>query len=270
MFQSPCGLALDRTRIYIADTLNHRIQVFDKGTYALLGQVDIPCNSEVAQLQDPSGLCCIEEGTIIVVEYGLDRVLSLRLASDSLEVTDVRMLSDKSLYGPFGVGFSQGRIIVADSCNHRCVALNAAGETLFEFGGRGCGAGLFEYPECLAVFSDGYIAVSDKDNHRVQVFDGDGGFCHYIPSNWTTSEVSWTSRDPPQGRLRGPMGMVCDMRDRLYVCDCGGNRIQIFTRSGQWLWSSCSAGVSFRSPTAIQIDERGEVYVASDHCVQVF
>ena len=46
---------------------------------------------------------------------------------------------------------------------YRCLVLSTSGATLFEFGSRGCGPGQFEYPECLATFSDGYIAVSDKE-----------------------------------------------------------------------------------------------------------
>merc|ERR1712107_605463 len=74
------------------------------------------------------------------------------------------------------------------------------------------------------------------------------------------------------GRLVGPMGMCRDKYDRLYVCDCSRNRVQIFTRDGDWLWSSDGLGsqCSFISPTAITIDENGFVLVASDHCVQIF
>jgi len=57
------------------------------------------------------------------------------------------------------------------------------------------------------------------------------------------------------------------------VCDCGSHRVQIFTRDGRWLWSSDTVSKDspvFRSPTGVAIDEDGQVYVASDHCVQVF
>ena len=61
------------------------------------------------------------------------------------------------------LGITGERIIVADSCNHRCLVLDAVGKVMFEFGGRGSGPGRFEYPECIATFRDGHIAVSDKD-----------------------------------------------------------------------------------------------------------
>ncbi|CAK0798237.1 unnamed protein product [Prorocentrum cordatum] len=257
-------------------TLNHRIQVFRRGTYELLGLVSLPHSRkiEVGTLQDPSGLCCTGDRKLTVVEYGLDRLsmtgLSVELSEDSLEVKKAYVLGDTQLYGPFGVGCTQGRIVVADSCNHRCLILASDGKILCEIGGRGAGPGQFEYPDCVATFSDGSIAISDKDNHRVQVFDQCNNFAHIIPTDW--SPQSTRSKSAPPGHLRGPMGMCTDNLDRLYVCDCGSNRVQIFTREGKWLWSSDGPGALcyFRSPTAIQIDKCGAVYVASDHCVQIF
>ena len=41
---------------------------------------------------------------------------------------------------------------------------------------------------------------------------------------------------------------------------------------GDFLWSSPAQpeGLWFRSPTAMAADDQGLVYVASDHCVQIF
>eukprot|EP00931_Biecheleriopsis_adriatica_P059467 TRINITY_DN35587_c0_g1_i1.p1 TRINITY_DN35587_c0_g1~~TRINITY_DN35587_c0_g1_i1.p1 ORF type:complete len:927 (+),score=206.42 TRINITY_DN35587_c0_g1_i1:47-2827(+) len=276
-FRSPCGMAVDSKRIYIADTLNHRIQVFDKFTLQVLGKVALPANNQVNSFNDPSGMCCMEANgivTLIVVEYGIDRLLSVRLHIDSLEAISVQELAPQTFYGPFGVGYSQGRIVVADSCNHRCIVLSLNGEVLFTFGCRGCREGEFEYPECLATFSDGSIAVSDKDNHRIQVFDTHGRFLHFIPDNWSPEQTA--EKGVKSGVLSVPMGMVVDRQDRIYVADCGSDSVQIFTQKGKWLWSSCIPAAAsrgefiFKSPTAMAADDQGMVFVASDHCVQVF
>lgn len=184
----------------------------------------------------------------------------------------VKSFGEKQLYGPFGVGLSQGNICVADSCNHRCVVLENTGRIMFEFGSRGSGPAQFEYPECVASFKDGALAVSDKDNHRIQVFSERGKFSHYIPNNWEPRRSHASGANDPPGRLRGPMGICADDSDRLYVCDCGNNRVQIFTRLGQWLWCSDRKGLPtlFNAPTGMALDHAGRLYVLCDHCVQVF
>lgn len=275
-FRSPCGIAVDMSHIYVADTLNNRIQVFSKADRKLLGALKIPTHGEDG-LADPSGLCCAGDGRLVIVQYGLDRVLSVELARcpepDTLKVVKMQIFAEQ-FYGPFGVGFSQGRLFIADSCNHRVLVMSLTGHVLFSIGARGSERGQFEYPECLATFADGSVAVSDKDNHRIQVFDPRGRFLNYIPSDW--QQVRQRPVDgslASRGSLSGPMGMVTDRRDRLYVCDCGSHRVQIFTRDGRWLWSSDTVSKDspvFRSPTGVAIDEDGQVYVASDHCVQVF
>ena len=266
-FRSPCGMAIDSSRLFVADTLNCRIQVFSKFTLQPLGVVKLH-DCEVTSFSAPSGLCCTEadgQTTLIVVEYNLDRILKLQLGN-SLTAVSAQELAPNTFYGPFGAYFSKGRIVVADSCNHRCLVLTLKGQVLFEFGSRGFGPGQFESPECVAAFHDGYIAVSDKDNHRIQVFDINGQFQHFIPKDWTASFF-----DPLKpGSLLGPMGMCVDRHDRLFVADCGSDRVQIFSREGTFLWSSPTTGLWFQSPTAMAADDQGLVYVASDHCVQVF
>ena len=279
-FRSPCGMAIDSSRLFVADTLNCRIQVFSKFTLQPLGVVKLH-NCEISSLSAPSGLCCTEsdgQTTLIVVEYNLDRILKLHLGH-SLTAISAQELAPNTFYGPFGAGFSRGRVVVADSCNHRCLVLTLNGQVLFEFGNRGFGPGQFESPECIGTFHDGYIAVSDKDNHRIQVFDENGKFHHFIPKDWRASHF-----DPAMpGFLSGPMGMCVDRHDRLFVADCGSDRVQIYSREGEFLWSSPGSlkpelsrescvfsGAFFQSPTAMAADDQGLVYVASDHCVQVF
>lgn len=272
-FRSPCGMAVDSSRLYVADTLNHRIQIFDKLTLEALGVLRLPSSGDgPSSLSDPSGMCCVEvKGMtiLVVVEYTLDRVLRIELGQLP-QAAAVRELAPGTFYGPFGAGISQGRVVIADSCNHRCLVLTLNGQILFEFGTRGQGRGQFDYPECLAAFADGHVAVSDKDNHRIQVFDANGSFQHLIPRDWAPeSEGHLGPGRLRAGVLRGPMGMCVDARDRLFVCDCGSDRVQIFSRQGDFLWSSCSATWIFRSPTAMAADQHS-LYVASDHCVQIF
>merc|ERR1712183_1228846 len=101
----------------------------------------------------------------------MDRMVMLQLAHGSLESVAAWTQSDLNLSGPFGIWSQGNRMVVSDSGNHRCLCLDLSGRKLFEFGSNGRGPGQFKHPVGIAIWNDGKIAVSDKDNHRVQVFD---------------------------------------------------------------------------------------------------
>lgn len=63
----------------------------------------------------------------------------------------------------------EGRIIVADSFEHRVVVLSPDGALVSIFGSRGVEDAKFNFPEGLA-YNNGRLIVSDKGNARVQVF----------------------------------------------------------------------------------------------------
>merc|ERR1712232_1093589 len=145
-------------------------QVYDRVAHRLRGEVTLPGEGGNLNVEDPSGIALCGEGRISVVQYGLDRMLNIDFDAGSLEASGVQDVSSQ-LYGPFGVGFVRGRSFVADSCNHRCLVQGMKGEVLFEFGSHGTGPGEFKYPVGVSVFNDGHVAVTDKDNHRIQIFD---------------------------------------------------------------------------------------------------
>lgn len=269
-FRSPYGICVDGTQIYVCDTQRHHILVFNRATFEYIGQVSL-AGIKVDNLTDPSGLCATEDGRLVVLEYSLDRILLVRLGEGSLEAVAAWKRRDLNLSAPFGAASIRDRVVVTDTCNHSCVVLNLTGQLLFRFGSRGNRPGEFEYPVGVALFRDGSIAVTDKGNHRVQIFDSQGVFQNIIPRTWSKDSLSC---------LRSPMGMATDKRDRLYVCDCGNHRLQVFTREGHLLWSSDDVGLPARTaageplqfchPTGVAIDDTGRVYVAGDHYVYIF
>ena len=61
-------------------------------------------------------------------------------------------------------------------------------ELKYSFGGRGAGAGQFNWPESMAFTSQGYLLVSDYENGRVQVLREKGEFVRFLeisPGNHT-------------------------------------------------------------------------------------
>jgi DNA-binding beta-propeller fold protein YncE len=130
-------------------------------------------------------------------------------------------------------------LYVADFNNHRIQIFNPVdGSYIRSIGqGRGAGPGQLNGPVSIAALlgPEGGISelyVSDKENHRVSVFDmATGAFQRHIGAG----------RGANAGQMSYPQGIALSLRgvasqggdDLLYVSDFGNDRIQIFnTRTG--------------------------------------
>ena len=70
-----------------------------------------------------------------------------------------------------GVAVDQeGRIIGADSRNHRMPMFETNGSFLCKFGAQGSGFGQMDRPSGIAVTPDGLIVVVDFGNNRILIF----------------------------------------------------------------------------------------------------
>ncbi|QDV71048.1 NHL repeat protein [Rosistilla carotiformis] len=122
-FVRPQSLAIDRQdRLWVADSCNHRIQVFDaRGTEARLVRVWGEFGHQPGQLYYPYGITLGEnEDCLYVCEYGNDRIQKFDLHGRSLQVWGRPGHAAGELFQPWGVvRDSRGRLHVLDSNNHR-------------------------------------------------------------------------------------------------------------------------------------------------------
>tara|TARA_B100001123_G_scaffold375840_1_gene442105 strand:- start:735 stop:1697 length:963 start_codon:yes stop_codon:yes gene_type:complete len=101
--------------------------------------------------------------------------------------------------------------------NGRIVRYNADGELLSEFGSVGSGPGQFDLIHGIAVDRDNRIYVSDRRNHRIQIFTEDGTFVEEWPDIWD------------------PVAITVDVNDFVWVLDATLNRILKYNMNGQLL-----------------------------------
>ncbi len=57
-----------------------------------------------------------------------------------------------------------------DYMRHALSVYNKEGKYLFEYGSKGGGPGLFNYPKGIFIDQDGRLFVADTFNKRIQVF----------------------------------------------------------------------------------------------------
>ena len=171
-------------------------------------------------LADPSGICTSADDHIVVADRDTHQVLKL-----DAQGTVLLRLGEPGvakLHAPFnhpsGVAVApNGDILVADGFGNSCVhRFSADGQLLRSWGSPGAAPGQLSIPNGLWVDGQDRVYVADRDNLRLQVFDGEGGFL-----------AEW-------GDLSRPMAVWGDPAGRIYVTD-QVPRISVFTAEGELL-----------------------------------
>jgi len=85
--------------------------------------------------------------------------------------------------------------------------------------------GQFRLPDYMCVSPDQQsLYISDRWNHRVQVFDLDGHF-----------KFAFGKPGTAPGHFAEPKQIAFDREGNVYVVDRLNDRVQVFTQNGQWL-----------------------------------
>ena len=119
-FSRPQSMAFSRDgqEMYVADACNHRIQVFDPSDGALLRMFG-QGGTEPGKLAYPYGLMVLEDGSLIVCEYGNNRLQGFSTQGISLGTWGRVGAGEGELRYPWAVDGDDGVLFVLDSGNHR-------------------------------------------------------------------------------------------------------------------------------------------------------
>jgi DNA-binding beta-propeller fold protein YncE len=130
------GIALDADgNVYVADTWNHRIQVFTSDGVYLRGW------GQFFDAADDPALAATQPG---------------------------------SFYGPRGLAFHDGLLYITDTGNERVQVFGPDGTFVRMFGMTGSGAGNLLEPVGIAVAVDGTVLIADSHNARIARFTSEG------------------------------------------------------------------------------------------------
>jgi DNA-binding beta-propeller fold protein YncE len=158
----------------------------------------------------------------------------------------------------------KGEIYVSDGYgNARVHKYTPDGKHIMSWGKPGAGPGEFNLPHNIACDADGWVYVADRENHRVQVFDGDGRF-----------ETQWHDLHRPSGMYMPPGKCpVCYIGEigPYYPFNRGapnlGPRVTILSNEGKVIAritrepSGGTGPGQFISPHGLAVDSRGDLYV---------
>ena len=172
-FDEPRAVAIGQDgTIYVADTGNKRVQVFDAAGHYLSTITGGAGSDE--KFVEPLALAITSEGELVVLDsepgwiyrFSPDGTLRARVGGPSAQ-----------LYHPRGMAIDgQNNLYIADTGGARVVKMSLGGEKLQVIGTRGNGNGQFLEPSDCVVDSEGYLFVTDVPNHRIEMFDAAGNY----------------------------------------------------------------------------------------------
>ena len=189
---------------------------------------------------------------IVVLDWSQDfrRVVILNKEGELIKSFGSRGSEDGQFYEPYGVDVDEeGRIIVADTCNHRIQVFDNDGSFLCSFGSKGSSDGQFHEPNSVVVDRDGNIVICDSENHRIQVMDIEGNFIRCFGT--------FGSGD---SQLSYPQGVDVDGEGRIVVCEGRNRRVSVFEKDGTFLFSFGQNHMKF--PNGVVIDSFGTIIVS--------
>ena len=258
-FQQPIGIVVKGNEVFVSDSGNHRIQVFDRQGKFLraFGQE----GTQLGDLNQPMSMGLHGE-TLYVTEYLNDRVQRFSLSGESKGGFGTSGSEPGQFDAPADVAVDrQGQAYVVDFYNQRVQVFDPSGAVIRQYGATGqpgSDAGLFNYPTGVGLLPNGDLLVADAYNNRIQVFQPDGRFVR----SWTGAEPS-DSR-AVDGRFRTASAVTSDADGRVFVADFYNHRIQLFTSEGEFITLFGTMGQALGQldrPTDITIDDEGAVYV---------
>jgi len=209
-FKQPGALAVgSKGDVYVADTWNSRIQVFDDGGKFL--------REWKSEFFGPRGIAVGPGETVYVADTGNHRIV--RFGSDGAKQVEWggRGEAPGKLYDPIGVAVGPGeKIYVCDNGNGRMEIFDRNGQVQKAFPVPGWRREVFSEPQA-AVDRDGSVWVTVPLEKEVRHYAADGKLLRTIKAK-ETPEATW---DKPMGICLGPSG------NALYVTDLAGQVLRL-------------------------------------------
>jgi DNA-binding beta-propeller fold protein YncE len=276
-FDDPGGMTTDRQGfIYIADSDNHRVQVFHVTGSQKSAR---PIQTQSPPIIEFDALLKAEKAITDLFYVPTKGLYVLSQKHDHI----LRLDSPNQVYGRKGgkpgefedpmalAASSSGELAIADTGNDRVQLLDPEGAPSYQFGTSGEKTGQFDEPAGIAISKKNLIYVADTENHRIQIFNKDGIFL----TSFGRESDKITPQTPEHGKFNRPTALAINSQHQVYVLDRNNHRVQLFEEEGQFIKGIGSKGRrpgQFLEPVDITVDEQDNLYVADqgNHRIQVF
>lgn len=241
----PRGVALnsDSSRLFIADSGNRRIQVYDLELPGDAGRRFVPNLARLVRTVDcrhwrpPAGrglggpvvrpmALARGDGLLAVADEGGGHVVLLNHELADPVWLGVDGTEDGKILRPVDLAFSVDgkRLFVLDAERASVVVFTSEGNYSASWGVGGAGAGERPGPSGIEAGRHGFVYVADESAHRILKFDERGRV-----------QATWGEPGIDAGQFCKPRGLAQDASGRIYVVDFGNYRVQVLDDAGRFL-----------------------------------
>jgi tripartite motif-containing protein 71 len=224
-FDRPMGAAFGLDgRIYVTDTGNNRVCVFDStgrflfefGTFGVAKPLPGAKNTWTpGKLNYPVGIDVDQDGVVYVASFRNDQIQVFDAEGKPLrEFPDAHTPTGKGSSGQDGQGIAVTDVAVRDgkvyaTDTFQIFVFDASGTLLKQFGKPGLGKTDLDHPNGVAVDEEGRIYVSDSNHARVTAFAKDLSLRWNLGSPPSASAaVTTTTAEPSPSVLSLPRGIT--------------------------------------------------------------
>lgn len=258
------GIAVDQQdRVYLFNRGEHPVVVLDKeGNFLKSWGQGVFTNAHGAHIGADGAIYLTDNGDHTVRKFTLDGKLVLQIGEPKKPSP---FMSNKPFCRCTHSALSpQGDIYVSDGYGNAAVHKFAPdGRHLFSWGRPGTGPGEFNLPHNICCDADGWVYVADRENHRVQVFDGNGKYETQINNMHRPSGLAIMPGPCPHcivGELAAYLPVnhaTPNLGARVSILD---QRSKLVGRIDKGEGPGLEAG-RFVSPHSIALDSGGDMYV---------
>ncbi len=216
--------------VFVADTWNGRVQVFDRTgvfqhAWGSFGQPsDATRGARETRLYGPRGVTIDSAGHLVVADTGNKRLVVFDAAGEAVAEVGSGASPGELFDEPTSVVQDpNGTLLVADSWNQRIVRLDSRGRTLHAWPVEAWGSRTPEHKPFVAVDANGLVYATDPRGGLILVF---------TPAGKAVRRLRIAFADASSAQ---PTGIGVDLdRNKLIVVDRSGGRLITLPISGRY------------------------------------